>query len=193
MPLSPTEQRLLFQIARDSIAAGLEGRAPELPAPLPPALLEPRGVFVTLHRHGRLRGCIGYLEAVRPLAQAVQEMAQAAAFHDPRFPPLQALELPEVELEISILTPMRPIADPEEIVVGRHGLYLEKGPARGVLLPQVATECRWDRTTFLEQTCVKAGLPPDAWRHPDTRIYVFEAEILSESPHPTASQEPKNP
>lgn len=193
MPLSVAEQTLLFRIARESIAAGLEHRAVELPQELPPALREPRGVFVTLHRRGRLRGCIGYLEAIKPLAQAVAEMAQAAAFHDPRFPPLSAAELPEVELEISLLTPMRRIQDVREIEVGKHGLYLERGLCRGLLLPQVATEYRWDRTTFLEQTCLKAGLPPSAWKDPDTRIYVFEAEIYSEAPHSGAEKETHQP
>lgn len=193
MPLSLAEQRLLFQIARDSIAAGLERRALQVPQELPPALREPKGVFVTLHRHGRLRGCIGYLEAVKPLGQAVAEMAQAAAFHDPRFPPLSAAELPEVELEISILTPMRRIEDVQEIEVGRHGLYIERGLCRGLLLPQVATEYGWDRTTFLEQTCLKACLPPSAWKDPETRIYVFEAEILSETPHAGAAKECHQP
>lgn len=193
MPLSVSEQRLLFQIARDSIVAGLEHRAMEVPQEVPPALREPRGVFVTLHRRGRLRGCIGYLEAVKPLGQAVAEMARAAAFHDPRFPPLTASELPEVELEISILTPMRRIQEIQEIEVGKHGLYIERGLCRGLLLPQVATECRWDCTTFLEQTCLKAGLPPPAWKDPETRIYVFEAEILSETPHAGAVKECHQP
>jgi AmmeMemoRadiSam system protein A len=193
MPLSAAEQRLLLHIARDSIVAGLERRALEVPPDLPPALREPRGVFVTLHRHGRLRGCIGYLEAVRPLAQAVAEMAQAAAFQDPRFAPLTAPELPEVELEISVLTPMRRIQDIQEIEVGRHGLYIERGPCRGLLLPQVATECRWDRLTFLEQTCCKAGLPPSAWKDPETRIYVFDAEVFAEAPHAGAAKESPQP
>ncbi len=193
MPLSEAERRLLLQIARESIAAGLEKRALQLPQSLPPALREPRGVFVTLHRQGRLRGCIGYLEAVKPLAQAVAEMAQAAAFQDPRFPPLAAAELPEVELEISVLTPMRRIEDPREIEVGRHGLYIERGLCRGLLLPQVATEYRWNRTTFLEQTCCKAGLPPSAWKDPETRIYVFEAEIFSEGSPVGAAKESHQP
>ncbi len=193
MALSAGEQRLLFQIARDSIAACLAGKALELPPDLPPALREPRGVFVTLHRRGRLRGCIGYLEAVKPLARAVQEMAVAAAFQDPRFPPVTAAELAELEVEISLLTTMRPVTHVEEIEVGKHGLYLERGAARGLLLPQVATECNWDRTTFLEQTCCKAGLPPNAWKEPGTKISVFSAEILKEPPAAKPAQESQSP
>lgn len=193
MPLTQAEQRLLFQLARDSITARFKGQAPELPADLPPALQERRGVFVTLQCRGRLRGCIGYLEAVKPLAQAVQEMAAAAAFHDPRFPPVRAEEVPGLDLEISILTPMRQVQKVEEIEVGRHGLYIERGSARGLLLPQVATDCRWDRTTFLEQTCLKAGLPPHTWKEPGTKIYVFSAEILHEPPATRPPQEPQTP
>ena len=105
----------------------------------------------------------------------------AAAFRDPRFPPLREDELADLEVEISVLSPMRRIKNAEEIQVGRHGLYLEQGSCRGLLLPQVASEYGWDRHTFLKQTCVKAGLPPDAWKDPDTRIFVFSADILHES------------
>ncbi len=191
MPLSAAHQRLLFQIAREGITAHLQGRPAKLPPELPPELKEPRGVFVTLTCRGRLRGCIGYLEAVKPLAQAVQDMAVAAAFQDPRFPPLRAEELADLELEISLLTPMRPVTNVEEIEVGKHGLYVERGAARGLLLPQVATEYRWDRTTFLEQTCNKAGLPPHAWQDPQTKIFVFAAEILHEPHAATSAQEPR--
>lgn len=182
MSLSDADKTRLFQIARDSIRACLEGNAPPSLKDLPSHLQEPRGVFVSLHRQGRLRGCIGYLEAVKPLASAVQEMAQNAAFCDPRFRPLQSKEMEDLDIEISILTPMRRIEKVEEVEVGRHGLYIEHGSCRGLLLPQVATEYRWDRQTFLEQTCCKACLPPDAWKDKNTRIYVFTAEILSEGP-----------
>jgi len=182
MAYSDADQAMLFRIARESIQAHLRGKWPPPLESDAPKLREPRGVFVTLHRKGSLRGCIGYLEAVKPLGQAVQEMARAAAFQDPRFPPLQAEELPEIDLEISILTPMRRVDTTAEITVGVHGLYLEQGPRRGLLLPQVATEHGWDRLTFLRQTCVKAGLPPDAWKDAATRIYIFCAEILKEHP-----------
>ena len=149
---------------------------------VPRSLCEPRGAFVSLHRQGQLRGCIGYLEAVKPLGQTVREMAAAAAFHDPRFRPLGKEELADLEVEISVLSPMRLIKNIDEIQVGTHGLYIVQGPCRGLLLPQVATEYKWDRLTFLQQTCGKAGLPPDAWKDPDTKIYLFTAEIFARSP-----------
>jgi AmmeMemoRadiSam system protein A len=112
-------------------------------------------------------------------------MSAAAAFHDPRFRPLGQEELADLDVEISVLTPMQRLDKVENIEVGKHGLYIEKGKNRGLLLPQVATDCRWDRTTFLEQTCSKAGLPPQAWKDPDTRIYTFTADIFSDHPaHP---------
>jgi AmmeMemoRadiSam system protein A len=185
MDLSAADQELLFRVARDSIKAHLKGEQAPLPQAASPLLSQPRGVFVTLNRHGRLRGCIGYLDAVHPLLASVQEMAVAAAFRDPRFPPLREDELADLEVEISVLSPMRRIKNAEEIQVGRHGLYLEQGSCRGLLLPQVASEYGWDRQTFLKQTCVKAGLPPDAWKDPDTRIFVFSADILHESPAQT--------
>jgi len=113
----------------------------------------------------------------------VREMAPAAAFQDPRFKPLQADELPGLEIEISVLSPLRLIKSTDEIEVGKHGLYIVRGMNRGLLLPQVATEYHWDRLTFLEQTCQKAGLPPDAWKDPRTQIYVFRADIFGDHPH----------
>jgi AmmeMemoRadiSam system protein A len=188
MDLSAADQEVLFRVARECIRAHLKGETPQLPATLSPDLRQPRGVFVTLTRQGRLRGCIGYLEAVKPLNAAVQEMAVAAAFSDPRFPPLREEELADLQVEISILTPMRRIDKVEDIQVGRHGLYLERGPNRGLLLPQVATEYGWDRLTFLKQTCVKAGLPENAWQDPATRIFIFSADILHEPPAQTGSK-----
>jgi len=182
MDLSTADQELLFRVARESIRAHLKGETAPLPQATSPLLSQPRGVFVTLNRRGRLRGCIGYLEAVKPLLPAVQEMAVAAAFGDPRFPPLREDELADLEIEISVLSTFQRIAKVDEIQVGRHGLYLEQGASRGLLLPQVATEYGWDRLTFLKQTCVKAGLPPNAWEDPTTRIFVFSADILHEPP-----------
>ncbi len=183
MDFSAADQELLFRVARDSIKAHLKGeRAPSLPQAIPSVLSQPSGVFVTLQKQGRLRGCIGYLEAVKPLLEAVQDMAVAAAFSDPRFPPLREEELADLGVEISVLSPMRQVKNIEEIQVGRHGLFLVRGPSRGLLLPQVATEHGWDRLTFLKQTCAKAGLPPDAWEDPATKIYIFSADILHEPP-----------
>jgi AmmeMemoRadiSam system protein A len=195
MNYSKAEKELLLRLARSTIEAHLKGQTPPDPPDPPPALSEPRGVFVSLHRQGRLRGCIGYLEPIKPLLAAVQEMAAAAAFRDPRFPPVRPEELADLHLEISVLSPMQRIFKVEEIEVGKHGLYIERGLARGLLLPQVATQYGWDRLTFLEQTCLKAGMPPDAWKDPDTRIYVFTAEVFtdeSEKPE-SSSQEPKAP
>ncbi len=182
MSISETDKKRLLQLARDSIRAHLKGEAIPSLEGVSPLLCELRGAFVSLHRQGRLRGCIGYLEAVKPLGLAVVEMAAAAAFHDPRFLPVRQEELADLEVEISVLTPMHRLEGVENIQVGKHGLYLEKGLNRGLLLPQVAVEYRWDRTTFLQQTCCKAGLPPDAWKDADTRIYTFTAEIFSDHP-----------
>ncbi len=182
MNLSTADKQLLLHVARDSIEAHLKGKSATPVKSESPVLCEARGAFVSLHRQGQLRGCIGYLEPVKPLLQAVREMAAAAAFHDPRFRPLQASELADLEIEISVLSPMRLIKSTDEIEVGKHGLYMVRGLNRGLLLPQVATQCHWDRLPFLEQTCCKAGLPPDAWKDPNTKIYVFSAEVFAEHP-----------
>jgi AmmeMemoRadiSam system protein B/AmmeMemoRadiSam system protein A len=141
-------------------------------------LNELRGAFVTINKKGSLRGCIGHIKGVKPLYKSVEEMAAAAAFQDPRFPPVTKKELKDLEIEISVLTPFEQITDTSEIEVGKHGIYMERGFYSGLLLPQVATEYGWDRETFLEHTCRKAGLPPDAWKDKDTRIYIFSADIF---------------
>ena len=141
-------------------------------------LAAPGAAFVTLTKNGRLRGCIGYTEAVAPLFKVVQECAVAAATEDPRFPPVSSNELSSLRVEISVLTPLVPIL-PEEVEVGRHGLMVAQGRMRGLLLPQVAVESGWDRETFLDQTCVKAGLSPSAWRHGAT-LRAFTAEVFGE-------------
>jgi len=141
-------------------------------------LAAPGAAFVTLTKKGRLRGCIGYTEVVAPLFKVVQECAVAAATEDPRFPPVSPEELPSLRVEISVLTPLFPIR-PEEVEVGRHGLMVAQGRMRGLLLPQVPVEWGWDRETFLDQACVKAGLPPSAWRHGAT-LRAFTAEVFGE-------------
>ncbi len=178
--LTEEEKRLLHQIARRAIEDALTQGHKSGPKPIvqSAALEEKRGAFVTLKKHGRLRGCIGYVEGIKPLHKAVEEMAIAAAFHDPRFNPVREAELPDLEIEISVLTPPKQIRDVEEIEVGKHGIIIKKGSYSGLLLPQVPTEYGWDRTTFLEHTCLKAGLPQDAWREKDTRIYIFSAEVF---------------
>ncbi len=153
-------------------------RVPEVSG-LSGRLAAPGAAFVTLKKKGRLRGCIGYTEAVAPLFKVVQECAVAAATEDPRFPPVTPAELPSIDLEISVLTPLVPIRA-DEVEVGRHGLMVSHLGRRGLLLPQVPVELGWDRETFLDQTCVKAGLPPDAWRRGAT-LEAFTAEVFGEA------------
>ncbi len=142
-----------------------------------------RGAFVTIHRRGELRGCLGRIEADLPLAGVVAELAASVSDSDPRFEPVDPLELAEIDIEISVLTPMIEVSSIEEIEVGRHGLLIEQGLCHGLLLPQVATEHGWDRETFLGHACQKAGLPFDAWRN-GARVLVFEAQIFGELPFP---------
>jgi len=141
-------------------------------------LAAPGAAFVTLTKNGRLRGCIGYTEAVAPLFKVVQECAVAAATEDPRFPPVSPGEFPSLRIEISVLTPLFPLR-PEKVEVGRHGLLVRQGRMRGLLLPQVPVDQKWNRETFLDQVCVKAGLPPSAWRHGAT-LEGFTAEVFGE-------------
>ncbi|MGA3127629.1 MAG: AmmeMemoRadiSam system protein A [Candidatus Korobacteraceae bacterium] len=142
-------------------------------------LKELRGAFVTLHENGALRGCIGMVMAVQPLDETVREMARAAAVEDSRFDPVTEAELEKLQLEISVLSPMFEIA-PEDVVVGRHGLMVSYGGRRGLLLPQVAPEWGWDRETLLAQTCHKAGLPAEQWKHGAT-LEAFTAEVFGEA------------
>jgi len=177
--LKPSSRQKLLRIARQTIEARLKGeKIPRLEVE-EPELQERRGAFVTLTKGGRLRGCIGYTEPIYPLYEAVASCALSAAFSDPRFPPLRAEELPQIRIEISVLSPLQKIQDISQIQVGVHGLMISKGFQRGLLLPQVATQYRWDRETFLEQTCYKAGLPADAWKK-GADIYIFSAEIFHE-------------
>ncbi len=176
--LTPEEKKALLELARKTIEAKCCGdRAPE-PAAQSPAFNELRGAFVTLHKQGNLRGCIGQIQARQPLVRTVAEMAVAAAFEDPRFPPLRREELRDIDIEISVLTPLRRITDVGEIQVGTHGIYLRRGAYSGLLLPQVATEWGWDRNTFLEHTCEKAHLPRDAWKDKKAEIYIFSADVF---------------
>jgi AmmeMemoRadiSam system protein A len=176
--LSPKDKETLRELARVTIRARALGEPlPEVKAETE-ALRRETGAFVSLHRRGMLRGCIGYVEAVAPLAQAVQDMALSAAFQDPRFDPLTAEELDELEIEISVLTPFEKITDPESIEVGLHGLMIRKGSFSGLLLPQVPVQFGWDRQTFISQTCQKAGLRPDAWQDSDIEFFIFSAEIF---------------
>lgn len=179
-PLTPGERRQLLGLARESIRAALDGQQPPTCATVSAALNEMAGVFVSLHQEGQLRGCIGTVTAERPLYQAVARMAVSAAFDDPRFPPLTRAELPGTTIEISRLSPLVP-GRPEQICVGIHGVCLTQGYRRSVLLPQVANHYHWDRHTLLTELCLKAMLPAEAWKHPDTTLMLFEAEVFSEA------------
>ncbi len=176
---SPAERELLLKLAHDSIQAALDDRELDL---TPPSehLAEPRGAFTTLHLEGKLRGCIGYVLPADSLYKTVADTARAAAFDDPRFQPVSQSEVPQLKIEISVLSLPQPIR-PDEVVVGKHGLVISHESRRGLLLPQVAIEWEWDRDTFLSQTCLKAGLSADAWKH-GAELQAFTAEVFGEGP-----------
>ncbi len=183
LPLSEEDKERLLRLARETlhtyVAAGKMPTPEELGVEITPAMSQTMGAFVTLHAHGRLRGCIGEIEPRRPLYQAVMANAINAGLKDYRFPSVTADELPELDFEISALTPPHPVDGPERIVIGRHGMTVEKGGRRAVFLPQVAPEQGWDRDTTLNHLCMKAGLPPDAWRQ-GAAFTVFEAVVFGE-------------
>jgi uncharacterized protein len=195
------DRRVLLRLARETIAAHLGPALPDPqsaiwpsstsggPEPVegpdpqfaqPSILAQFRGAFVTLHNHGDLRGCIGHIEANQPLGNVVARCAVAACSADPRFPPITHVELAEIDIEISLLGPLEPIEGPADVAVGRHGLVVEEGWKRGLLLPQVATEWHWDAETFLAQACHKAGLPRDAWKR-GAALWRFEADVFGEA------------
>lgn len=191
--LAECEKKFLLEIARRAVVAAAERRDfPENPLDRSAAgafphpelrsevLLAPAGAFVTLHRGSRLRGCIGQLAGHDPLVHVIASSARAAALEDPRFAPLTSEELADIDIEISVLSPLSDIS-PGEIVAGKHGLLVSRGPNRGVLLPQVAGQFQWTAQRFLEETCVKAGLDPSAWKDSETRIQAFTAEVFGES------------
>lgn len=178
--LDKDEQRFLLGLARQAIAHYLEtGKPPKIKKPENRKLLENRGAFVTLKVDGLLRGCIGYPLPVKALHETIMEMAVAAATQDYRFEPLTLEELPRTKIEISVLSLPEPVQDASEIEVGRHGIIITKGFARGLLLPQVPVEYGWDRETFLRHGCLKAGLDEDDWKK-EARIEVFSAQVFSE-------------
>ena len=188
--MNEEHKRALVEIARAAVTEAASGGGNErLVAAEAADFPEASGAFVTLKRNGRLRGCIGTLECRRSLAEEVARVARSAAREDPRFEPLRASELQGLDVEVSVLGPLEAIdpLDPNAFEIGRHGLVVEQGTRRGLLLPQVATEWNWDRETFLAQTCLKAGLPPDAWRK-GTNVYRFAAEAFGDEsdriPHP---------
>jgi len=179
--LSETGRQDLLALARATLEAYFRGEPPpRLASDRAEAFGEARGLFVTLHKGGGLRGCIGTLEPLGDLTRVICEYALRAALEDPRFPPLSAEELPECRIEISVLTPPEEISGPGEIEIGKDGLILESRGRRGLLLPQVATEWGFDAEKFLAEVSRKAGLPPDAWREPGARMWSFRAMVFSE-------------
>jgi AmmeMemoRadiSam system protein B/AmmeMemoRadiSam system protein A len=175
---SDIEKTKLKEIARTSIEAAVKGKKSTEPDGITKKLKEPYGVFVTINKHGDLRGCIGRIIGDQPLYLSCQQMARAAALEDPRFAPITQGELKDLEIEISILTPLQKLEKKDDIVIGRDGLLIRKGMYSGLLLPQVASEYGWDVDEFLAQTCHKAGLSTDALRSKDTEIYRFSAEVF---------------
>jgi uncharacterized protein len=180
------DRLLLLQLARDAIAASVAGR-PLQPPPAEGIFARRAGAFVSLHTRGDLRGCIGHIEPDQPLGAVIARCAVDASSKDPRFPPVTGEEVASLAIELSLLGPLERIQGPEAIEIGRHGLVVESGWRRGLLLPQVATEWRWDSETFLAHTCQKAGLPNDAWKHSAT-LWRFEAEVFGDSALPVSRQ-----
>lgn len=177
--LTETQRSVLLDLARRSVLATVTGSPAPLSSDVP--LPDASGVFVTIKRRGELRGCLGTLQCRGGLDSEVIRCAADAAREDPRFPPVASPELPDLSLEVSVLGPLEPIdpADPRSIVIGRDGLVVEQGIRRGLLLPQVATEWGWTVDQFLRQTCLKAGLPPDAWQH-GAQVSRFGAEVFGD-------------
>jgi AmmeMemoRadiSam system protein A len=179
LPLGENQQQILLRLAREAVEASARNlRLSEIVIP-PEAPMELCGAFVSLHKGQHLRGCIGHVEAQKPLAQSVRECAFSAALFDPRFHSVTPDELPELRIEISVLSPFFDIS-PEQVEVGVHGLLVSRGSYRGLLLPQVAVQWKWDRERFLSETCRKAGMDMNAWRH-GARIQAFTAQVFAEA------------
>lgn len=180
--LTPAEKNELLRIARQSVQTAVrDHKLYDYPGSSLPSLMQERGAFVTLKEHGELRGCIGYSSPLKPLCLAVRDVAAMAAVEDSRFRPIAAAELPQLEYEISVMSPLRHVGDIGEIRVGTHGLVIKKGRHEGLLLPQVPVEQGWDCATFLDQTCLKAGLPDGAWKDPDADLFLFTSLVFGES------------
>ncbi len=180
--LDENEQRFLLDIARQTIIQYVTTGKILEPATDNPKFKQPCGAFVSLHeKSGALRGCIGYVEPIKPLLQTIIDMSVSCSTRDPRFYPVTQDEFPNLDLELSVLGPLELIENPACIKVGEHGLIVKKGAYSGLLLPQVATEFGWDRVQFLKETCRKAGLPSNAWKDPETKIFVFRAQVFGES------------
>jgi AmmeMemoRadiSam system protein A len=177
--LSDQEKNELLALARKSVEYAVVAKEAYQPEPsASEALNQERGAFVTLSEAGRLRGCIGYTSAVKPLYLTVRDTATLAALRDTRFPPVSAPELPRLDYEISVLSPLRRVTDIQQIKVGEHGLLMKNGDSEGLLLPQVPVEQKWDRQKFLEQTCAKAGMNSNCWKDENTDIFMFTAVVF---------------
>jgi AmmeMemoRadiSam system protein A len=176
---SAADRRAMLALARAAIVSALDAKPLSRTASEPSCFSVSQGVFVTLEVFGKLRGCIGVIEPREPLRESIIHCAQSAAFHDPRFPSLQREEVSGLKIEISVLSELFPIAL-QQIQIGKHGLLIATENHHGLLLPQVATEHKLSRQEFLEETCCKAGLPRDAWRAPQTKVYAFTCEIFGE-------------
>ncbi|MFN3134366.1 MAG: AmmeMemoRadiSam system protein A [Candidatus Kryptonium sp.] len=179
--LTDEEKIELLKIARNSITSTVNGEGLPEVEPKTENLKTPCGAFVTITINDNLRGCIGYVEPVKSLAETVNEVAAKSALEDPRFPPVEPYELDKIEIEISVLSPLTRVKSIDEIKVGENGIMIKRGWRRGLLLPQVAVEHNLTREEFLEHTCLKAGLPPDCWKDKETEIYIFTAIVFKES------------
>jgi AmmeMemoRadiSam system protein A len=178
--LAKEDRNFLLELARRTIQDGVAGGERVYPAMDNPVFKEKRGVFVTLHREGKLRGCIGYPLPIKPLLEAVVDNSLSAALEDPRFPPVGRDEVDDLEIEISILSVPVEVSGPESVEVGRDGIIISKGFSRGLLLPQVPVEQGWSREEFISFGCQKAGLPADEWKK-GVKIETFQALVLSEN------------
>ncbi len=179
--LNKKEKKILLDIARKSIVSFLENNDYLPKEPKETILNEKTGVFVTLNKNNHLRGCIGYIVGIKSLYIAVYEMAKQAAFHDPRFEAVTLDECEDIEIEISIMSPLKRETNLEKVEIGKHGLFMKRGYYSGLLLPQVAVEWNYDRESFLRQTCLKAGMDEKCYQDNSTEIYTFFADIIKES------------
>ena len=180
LELNSSQKQILLKIARETIENTVLGSPPGQYSIDDPVLNTECGAFVTIHNGGNLRGCIGNITANTPLWQTVRNMAVEASTRDPRFPPVTSRELDDIDIEVSALSPLRQIKDIDEVEIGRHGILIRKGLNQGLLLPQVATENGFDRISFLEHTCMKAGLPRNCYRDRDCQIFIFSATVFGE-------------
>ena len=186
--LSEEDRKAILELARQGVFHAVCQERPLSTFPTSGIFAERRGLFVTLHVAKKLRGCIGVIEVSTNLGETLARCAADAALHDPRFSRMRAEEMDALEIEVSLLSPIEPI-QPEAIEIGIHGLLVERGTRRGLLLPQVAVEHRLGREQFLAETCTKAGLPRDAWKEPETKFYGFRCEIIAEARSPLSQRE----